>query len=212
MDDAVVHTLAVSLPRLRRLTLEKTDVSDVGVASLWPLSSTLHYLDLSRTSVRGSEESYAVLRQMSGLTHLLLAYCQVDLQLALNLPPNLEHLKLSRAIGFDNTALQCLAQNAVAHTTRPHARPRQPGLEAPPRSERGLSALDVGSPGITDEAIPALQALVQLGLRSLTLWHSKVTRRGVERLMQATGMTLDQSMASSDGTYLLAVPEGLCVS
>jgi hypothetical protein len=104
-------------------------------------------------------------------------------QLALNLPPNLSRLKLSRAIGFDDAALHCLAYQASCLG--------------------GLSALDVGSPGITDAAIPALEALASFGLHALTLWHSKVSREGVERLMRTTGMSLDQSMASSDGTYLL---------
>ena len=49
--------------RLRRLTLERTDVTHVGVAALGALAGTLAHLDLSRTSFRGDEWSYAALRQ-----------------------------------------------------------------------------------------------------------------------------------------------------
>jgi hypothetical protein len=72
--------LAASLPKLTTLTLEKTDVSDVGLAALGRLAGSLEYLDLSRTAVRGSEEAYAALRSMRRLTQLLLAYCQCDVQ------------------------------------------------------------------------------------------------------------------------------------
>ena len=99
-------------------------------------------------------------------------------------------LKLSRALAFDDAALNCLAQIASGS-----------GRGSP--TLRGLTALDVGSPAITDAAIPSLQALAHGGLHSLTLWHSKISRAAVDRLMAATGMALDQSMGTSDGTYLL---------
>ena len=68
---------------------------------------------------------------------------------------------------------------------------------------RGLKALDVGSPHITDAAISDLCALAHAGLDTLTLWHTKVSRVALERLMHATGLALDTSMGTSDGTYLL---------
>ena len=74
VDDETVSLLAASLPRLTRLCLEKTDVTDVGLAALGTIGGSLTYLDLSRTVVRGSEESYAALRHMDGLQQLLLAY------------------------------------------------------------------------------------------------------------------------------------------
>lgn len=183
LDDEAAITIASSMPKLRKLTLEKTDVCDAGLAAIAThLAGSLEHLDLSRTPVSGSEESFAGLSRMRSLRNLLLAYSLVDLQLAFNLPPNLDHLKLSRAIGFGDDALQCLARQPRAHA---------------------LSCLDLGSPAITDAALPALQSLADQGLTSLTLWHTKLTREGAERLMAGTGLELDTSMASSDGTYLL---------
>ena len=104
--------------------------------------------------------------------------------LALNLPPRLERLKLSRALAFDDHALQCLSRVPAG----------------------ALTALDVGSQRITDAAIPSLQRLALAGLQSLTLWHSTVSRDAVESLIASTGLALDTSMRSSAGTYLLARP------
>ena len=42
-----------------------------------------------------------------------------------------------------------------------------------------------------------------LTVRSL---HVQVSRAGIERLMAATGLVLDEAMASSDGTYLMLRP------
>ena len=186
-----VSQLACAMPRLARLTLEKTDVTDEALSSLAILAPSLTYLDVSRTAIRGSEASYAALRGMRALTELLLAYCQVDLMLVYNLPPNLERLKCSRALQFDDAAIGCLAHELTAAHADGTPRPR------------GLKALDVGSPHITDAAISDLCALAHAGLDTLTLWHTKVSRVALERLMHATGLALDTSMGTSDGTYLL---------
>ena len=186
VDDEVVSLCAASMPRLRRLVLEKTEVTDVGVAQLGATWATLTHLDLSRTAVRGDASSYAALQSLRNLETLLMPYTLVDLQLAFHLPRSLRRLKLSRAIHFDDDALVCLAQ-AVESAEGPSS----------------LLSLDVGSPAITDAALPSLLVLAQCGLASLSLWHCKVSRTAIERLMADTGMCLDDSMASSDGTYLL---------
>ena len=51
--------------------------------------------------------------------------------------------------------------------------------------------------------MPALCTLAAAGLEAVTLWHTKMSKAGIEGLMKETGMVLDTSMASSDGTYLL---------
>ena len=51
VDDVAVSVLAASMPRLRRLVLEKTETADDGLAALAPLAPSLTYLDLSRTAV-----------------------------------------------------------------------------------------------------------------------------------------------------------------
>ena len=56
--------------------------------------------------MRGTAESFATLRGMSALRTLLLAYTLVDVQIASNLPSRLAHLKLSRAIHFEDDALR----------------------------------------------------------------------------------------------------------
>ena len=127
---------------------------------------------------------------MLTLVCALSARSEVDLQLALNLPRKLERLKLSRALAFDDAALACLAEQALQRFCA--------GSEA-----HTLTALDVGSPHITDAALPSLLALTRAGLSSLTLWHSRLSRSAVQRLIEVTDLALDTSMASSDGTYLL---------
>jgi hypothetical protein len=185
VDDEVAALCATSMPRLRRLVLEKTEVTDAAIVHLGSARTPLAHLDLSRTSVRGNAESYAALRGMGSLEILLMPYTLVDLQLAFHLPPSLRRLKLSRAVHFDDDALACLA-HAVESADSP-----------------SLCSLDVGSPAITDASLPSLLALAQGGLVSLSLWHCKVSRTAIEQLMADTGMRLDDAMASSDGTYLL---------
>jgi hypothetical protein len=187
VDDATLATLVASAPRLRKLTLEKTDVTDEGVASLGALAPTLQYLDLSRTGVCFSTaESHAALARMGALRSLLLMYTEIGLELALHLPRGVERLKLSRALNFTDDALHCLAQRGLP----------------------SLTALDVGSPYVTDAALPALEALAAAGLVSLTLWHCKVPRQAAERLMAATGLARDTSMQATEGTYILKRPAG----
>lgn len=193
VDDAAVDAVARSMPMLRRLTLEKTDITDLGLAALGRLQSSLEYLDCSRTLVRGTPESYSSLCRMRMLRELLLAYSPVDIQLAWHLPPQLERLKLSRVLAFDDSALECLAKQQLSRSVDDGA-----------AAAATLHSLDVGCPGITDRAIPALQRLVEAGLRSLTLWHTRITPEGAARLMETTGLSEDTGlgMASSAGTYL----------
>ena len=191
-DDVAVH-LGSSLPRLQRLVLEKTELSDGGVAALSALGPSLTYLDLSRTNVYGTLDSLASLGRMAQLATLLLAYTGVDMALAHHLPPSLRHLKLSRCLLFDDDALRRLADELCAYAP----------TSVPPSPRASLTALDLGSPGITDAAIPALQMISDAGLLSLTLWHSKMTHLGAARLVAATGLALDMSMNSTEGTFLL---------
>ena len=60
----------------------------------------------------------------------------------------------------------------------------------------------MGSPGVTDAAVPALCAL-GCELRTLTIWHSRISPAAAARLMGATGLRPDATMQSSAGTYLL---------
>ena len=183
VDDAACDAIAANMPRLASLTLEKTEVGDLGLASLASLAPSLTHLDCSRTSVCGTTESLAALVKMKSLRQLFLSYTDVDLQLAFHLPPSLEKLKLSRALAFDDNAIQSLA-SAIG-------------------SGAALRSLDLGSPGITNNAIPHLEALAAGGLQSLTLWHTTISRDGAARFRAVTGFEQDKNMASSDGTYLL---------
>lgn len=195
VDDEVVGHIATSMPRLQKLSLEKTEVTDVGLAALGApdsaLAGSLLHLDLSRTAVCCEPTTHAALRRLSRLRDLLLAYCPIDLWISSALPPHLERLKLSRALNFGNAAIEMLAHEALAG-------------HAPP-----LRILDLGSPFITDDAIASLQELAlgkppeRPGLEALTLWHTKMTRAGAEALMASTGLHLDTSMNSSDGTFLM---------
>lgn len=195
-DDEVVGHIAARMPRLQNLALEKTEVTDAGLAALGApdsaLAGSLVHLDLSRTNVScGEPSTHAALRRLSRLRDLLLAYCPVDLWISSALPPHLERLKLSRALNFGNAAIEMLAHEVLAG-------------HAPP-----LRFLDLGSPFITDDAIASLQELAlgkppeRPGLEALTLWHTKMTRAGAEALMASTGLHLDTSMNSSDGTFLM---------
>lgn len=178
VDDEAVHCLACA--NLKRLTLEKTSVTDGGIAALSASALSLQHLDLSRTAVRGTEASFAALAQMGCLRSLFLAFTEVDGRLAAHLPPRLEWLKLSRAVNFDDAALKSLAMRASS-----------------------LTSLDVGSYGITDASIGALQDLAAKGLTSLTLWHTNVSLRAANALVDTQAFELDQSMGTSQGTYLM---------
>lgn len=198
VNDDIVSVIACCMPRLSRLTLEKTDISDEGIAALGsPSSRLIHslvHLDCSRTNihVRSHTSSHDALQRLVSLQDLLLAYCPIDWDLTLALPRSLERLKVSRAINFGDEAIQFLAQHVL--------------LGALPR----LSSLHLGSPHITDAAIGALQVLAErkpVGLEGLQLWHTKVTRDGRNALIANTGLRLDTTMKSSEGTYLLKRPD-----
>ena len=181
-DDKAAAVLAASAPPLRKLTLEKTDVTDAGVAALGELAGSLEHLDLSRTAVcLATAESSSALESMTSLRSLFLAYTEVSAELAVHLPRALERLKLSRCIGFADEGLRLLA------------------MKPPP----SLQQLDVGSPYITPLSLSALQTIAEAGLTSLTLWHCKIDRQAADRLMAAAGLVKDTSMRSTEGTYIM---------
>lgn len=192
VDDEALSALCAGAPRLERLNLEKTDVTDDALAQLGRLHA-LRHLDLGRTAVGGSAgASWAWLRRLEGLETLYLPYCPLALvetapSIVPFFPPSLRHLKLSRVLHFDDAAVLALAERSRQQTD---------GLK--------LTALDLGSPGLTNACVPALCALVDAGLTSLRLWHTRVTRVGIVELMAtARVMGLDTTMSCSEGTYLL---------
>lgn len=65
-----------------------------------------------------------------------------------------------------------------------------------------LTTLAVGGSGITDAAIAALIAL-PITLENISLWHTKVSESGCSELRAATGLSMDDSMRSTRGTYIL---------
>jgi hypothetical protein len=67
-----------------------------------------------------------------------------------------------------------------------------------------LQHISVGGKGMGDLALEAL-ALLPDSLHSVTLWHSAVTRPGLDAFLAATGLSIDDTMATSRGTYMLCL-------
>ena len=66
----------------------------------------------------------------------------------------------------------------------------------------GLQMLSLGGKGITDGCINDLLALTDT-LEQLSLWHTKVTAPGAERIKAGTGLSIDDSMRATKGTFIL---------
>ena len=216
VDDHTIEACARAMPRLQTLLLEKTEVTDAAaVAIAESLSASLTHLDLSRTALRGAPAARGAIGSLVHLRTLLLAYTSVDAALVEHLPSRLTRLKLSRALAFDDAAIVALAGRLSQGTQlAKDEAPEHMGSGKRSSEEHTteclrLTALDVGSPEITDACVAALVALANAGLQSLTLWHCRLTDAGCTRLREASGLQLDESMGTSSGTFLLRRPHPL---
>ena len=129
---------------------------------------------------------------------------------ALQLLPELVHLDLSLCLQVTDAVVGCLDPNKIERLELPY---KPTGSAVVTNSavqqlvDRGFSrlrSLSIGGKGIDDDALE-LMAMLPETLISVKLWHTKVTSVGLARFLNVTGLAVDDSMATSRGTYMLCL-------
>ena len=185
-DDAVA-IIGDTMPALRYLNLEKTGISNECTSSLGKLTA-LRVLDLRRNNAIGDAIGVGI-ATMPNLEALMLSFTDVTDALAFNLTSlaNLRCLKLTGARLFGDNGLHHLSLSETLPTS--------------------LAALDVGSPIVTDAARQHLCVLK--GLESLTLWETSVSIAAADSVADALGLTVDDQIRCTSGTYIMLTTERL---
>jgi hypothetical protein len=186
LEDASMGVVVAALPMLEVLNISKTDVRDAGFARLRNLEHlrVLHAEGLVLTDAIG-----ATLTMLRALQTLSLLYSLGVSGGIVHSLANIEEMRVLK-MPYKPTGLPLVDDSAVAAIAA--------------RGASSLRWLSMGGQGITDGAIESLAALSD-SVERIDLWHTKVTPGGVAALQAATGLSIDDSIRATKGTYLLSL-------
>jgi len=169
------------LKHLKHLNISKTGVTDNGFRFLADLP-------LERIVAQGLGLTDAICFALEKMT--------------------LSHLDLSSCTGISDAIVSHLSRASLTTLKLPY-RPTGSPLVTDRVVEQlaslgfaGLHTLSIGGKGITDGCVEQLAQLPDV-LCTIHLWHTKMTASGIAQLQRLTGLSLDDSMRTSRGTYML---------
>lgn len=182
LEDDAMHSLT-QLPLLTKVNISKTMVTNRGFAVLASIKKLTH-IDAEGLSLTDSIGS--------SLQHL----------------EQLEHLSLMFTLGISDAIvsslpLQCLHTLKLPYKPTGSALVTDSALQTLALLEpTKLKVLTCGGSGITDSAAKWIVMLPHC-LGKICLWHTRVTVQGQEDISGGTGLSVDDSMRTSKGTYIL---------
>ncbi len=181
VSEAGLEAIARAAPRLHRLHLGETDMTDASLATLAGLGKLTH-LDLAATDT--GDEGLKHLGKLTSLRFLRLRETRLT-------DAGLEHLAALGGLEFldlgrtriSNAGMASLARLKSLHAlVLEYAEVNDEGL-APLTALSSLRDLNLDSTHVTDLAIAQLSGYA--GLTKVNLYHTLVTREGVGRLKKS---------------------------
>lgn len=181
-DEHLTHL--IHLESLREINISKTEVTDNGFRYLAGLG-------LEKIVAQSLEITDAIVYALQKL-------------------PDLIHLDLSLCLQVTDAVVGCLDPDKIERLDLPY---KPTGTAVVTNAavqllvDRGFSklrSLSIGGKGIDDSAFEWM-AMLPSTLCVVKLWHTKVTVAGLARFREATGLALDDAMATSRGTYMLCL-------